>query len=237
MPEFTGKFDFYRALAGADLTDAEFRLLVLMANYADGTTGKRIRQSFGNLAADLGKNVKTVKRTVPRLIAKDWLYLVEKRPGTSDEYGLSVPTGDTQMSPVTSEDRGHSDVPTTGDISEGGGDTQMSPHRGHPDVPRSDQIRSLDQTSDQETPTGSLAVAVEHPTAEGQPSGAEPEEWRPEGLSEPASAGSSAVRMHGLGDPFASQPAWLADSRQHAERAAEYLEPATAGGPPAPAWD
>jgi len=56
----------------------------------------------------------------------------------------------------------------------------------------------------------------------------------PEGL-----VGLQPPTTHGslFDDPFASEPAWRAESRAREERADHYLEPATAGGPPASPWE
>lgn len=92
------KFDWYWSLATAtDLTDTEFRVLVLLANYADGKTGKRAYPSATTLAQQMGKSDKTVRRALAALVAKGRLIKTE-RPGATAEYQLV--TLDTQMSRV-----------------------------------------------------------------------------------------------------------------------------------------
>lgn len=183
---FTGKFEFYWSLAKATgLTDTEFRVLVLLANYADGKTGRRAFPSAETLAEQMGKSAKTVRRSLAALVAYGWLVKID-RPGKTSEYTLSTPsTLDTQMSRVTENHPGHSDVqgpdPTL-DKSDPTLDIAMSTHPGHLDVQRSDQgsdpsrIRSVTDGSDHrgqdirdvqpaddqdETGLGSRSLAVE----------------------------------------------------------------------------
>ncbi|MGY4869787.1 helix-turn-helix domain-containing protein [Mycolicibacterium elephantis] len=263
------KFGWYWSLATAtDLTDTEFRVLVLLANYADGKTGKRAYPSATTLAKQMGKSDKTVRRALAALVAKGRLIKTE-RPGATAEYQLV--TLDTQMSRVTDEHPGHSDVQGpagTLDKSAPTLDTAMSTHPGHPDVHRSDQLTDPDNRSGsgsdqfraEDIPNGdvqpgedqdetghesrSLAVGgrTEAPGngASGQgrqgPSLKETAEssaaeHRPVGLQPPTAIGSP------FDDPFGNEPAWLAESRAREERDVRCQEPATAGGPPASAWD
>lgn len=273
MTDFS-KFGFYWSLAGAtDLTDTEFRVLVLLANYADGKTGKRAFPSAATLAEQIGKSPKTVRRALAALVAKGWL-LKTDRPGATTEYQLV--TLDTQMSRVTPDNPGHSDVqgpdPTL-DISDPTLDTQVSTPPGHPDVHRSDQgsdpsrIRSVTDGSDQsgqdipegdvhpghhqdETGLGIRSLAIEGTEAPRGADGRSPVGSSLEADSQPAirqaapqpstAAPQGLVGLHpqtassGLvDDPFASEPAWRAESRARNERAEQEPRPSTVGGPPA----
>ncbi|WP_081505312.1 helix-turn-helix domain-containing protein [Nocardia cyriacigeorgica] len=96
MTEKTPKFSklaWLKNLAGADLTDGEYRVLVTIFNYSDGS-GRRSYAGQSRLSEDTGKSDRQIRRIIPELIRKGWLTEVRKgsgRSGMASEFQLRTP--------------------------------------------------------------------------------------------------------------------------------------------------
>jgi DNA-binding transcriptional regulator PaaX len=71
------KFGYIRALRGADLTLAEFRVLVTVWDYSD-EHGRHAYASIARLAADCEVSERTVRRCLVDLVAKGFLRRVRR---------------------------------------------------------------------------------------------------------------------------------------------------------------
>lgn len=191
-----------------------------------GTVGKALAE-----LQEHGWMVREIHQTVgpsgkPRTAWERWHLQMTNQRFTSEEIQeLSIPS-DVRATPAPSiQTCGPHPHGGAGDTSTGGVDDTRTIEMDSRNAP---EVHSSNASNDQETPPGSLAIAGSEPATE---------EHRPVGL-QPASAGSTATpEAWPYEDPFSQPPIWLAESRQQEARAAEYLEPATAGALPAPAWD
>lgn len=195
------------------------------------------RGSVGKALAELqerGWLVREVHQIVgpsgkPRTAWERWHLQMTNRPFTPDEIReLSTPS-DVRATPAPSTQTcGPHPHGGADDTSTGGADETRTigmEFRNAPEVHSSNARDPLDETGSEGR---SLAIAGSE-----APDGAE--DRRPEGVSslmEPATGNGS------FDDPFASEPAWRAESRASEEkRAAADLQPATAGGPTSSPWD
>jgi hypothetical protein len=172
------------------------------------------------LARDTGLDESNVRRQIKKNTDAGWIVVTKRgRAGRASEYRLAYPqpgadarlnVGDDESPTVqirTVTGGGSNRAQMPGYTPQPGADARL--------LPGADARPTSPPTSPQEklvteTPTGSQSVEGSEPaTATGSPSD----------------------------DPFASEPTWRAESAAREERAARYLEPATAGGPPASPWD
>lgn len=77
------KLSWLKSLRGADLNDAEFRVLVVLSTYTD-KQGNQAFPGATRLAADCGMQARSIKRVMHRLEAKG--YIAERTRG-GNEYG------------------------------------------------------------------------------------------------------------------------------------------------------
>lgn len=80
------KLSWLKHMRGADLTDAEFRVLVLLVTYTD-KNGTDAYPGNTRLADECGMHVRSVRRILHRLVAKGWI--IEKSPG-GNQYGKGI---------------------------------------------------------------------------------------------------------------------------------------------------
>lgn len=114
MPEFS-KLAWLKSLAGADLTDGEYRVLVAIFNHTD-ERGRKCFAKQTTLAAETGKSDRQIRRIIPELIRKGWLAEVRKGAGCSglsSEYDLSTPEYRTPMTGI--QGQSNQPIPDTHD--------------------------------------------------------------------------------------------------------------------------
>lgn len=89
------KHTWYKHLREANLTHAEYRVLVTVSTYADAK-GCRAHPGIERLARDACMDKRNVKRAIKSLIDKQWLILTRKGGNEvgyrmADEYELTTP--------------------------------------------------------------------------------------------------------------------------------------------------
>ncbi|RRR41156.1 helix-turn-helix domain-containing protein [Mycolicibacter terrae] len=102
MAEFS-KLTWLKSVAGADLTDGEYRVLIAIFNHTD-ESGRRCYAKQSTLAAETRKSDRQIRRIIPELVRKGWLKEVRKgagRAGMSSEFDLSTPEYRTPMSGIS----------------------------------------------------------------------------------------------------------------------------------------
>lgn len=181
----------------------------------------------------------------PRTTREVWHLQMTNRRFTSDQIReLSAPS-DVRATPAPSEQTcGPHPHGGAGDISTGGADetSTIGMELGmHPEVHSSNARKDLDETGlesrslaveGSEVTEGFAGIGVQSHAS----SGPDSDPWGGS-TSEPATAGSNGVQSHAskavasqpatatgspFDDPFASEPAWLAESRAREERADAY---------------
>ena len=122
------KLSWLKNLRGADLNDAEFRVLVVLATYTD-KLGNNAFPGNMRLASDCLMQARSIRRILHRLEAKGWI--VETSRG-GNEYGKGRAN---EYQIVRYPGKGDPTVPK-GDPTVPKGDPR-SPHKGDPAVPPS----------------------------------------------------------------------------------------------------
>lgn len=89
------KHTWHKNLRGADLTHAEYRVLITVSTYADAK-GCRAHPGIDRLARDVCMDKRNVRRAIKSLIDKQWLTLARKGGNDvgyrmADEYELRIP--------------------------------------------------------------------------------------------------------------------------------------------------
>lgn len=114
------KLGYLESLRGADLTGSEFRVLVVMAGYADSKDGRNARPGNDRLAADCRLEERSVRRCLASLVAKGWLRQ-ERRGGRNgagvawaSSYELSKPGSTGHLSPLETGSQPDISRPSTG---------------------------------------------------------------------------------------------------------------------------
>lgn len=106
------KMTWQKELRGAELTHAEFRVLVTISTYADAE-GRRAHPGWDRITVDARVDKRTAQRAVKSLIGKKWLILVRKGGNQvgyriADEYELTSPNASKGGEDVPLPDGGES---------------------------------------------------------------------------------------------------------------------------------
>lgn len=237
MSEFS-KLTWLKRTNRHGFTGAEFRVLIAIFNHS-GADGTNSHPGLKLLMAETGYGRTAVSEALTALQERGWITQTRKGSGTSGKTSVYELVPDAPSStagavqPETVGSAAGADQPRrlvrwSGPSWSAGADSvvplERTPTDPGSDPSRSDQgeVRySPNHLEDQdETGLESRSLAVE---------GREPEGLV--GLQPPIANGSM------FDDPWASEPAWLAESAAREERAARYLQPATAGGSTADPWD
>ena len=201
------------------------------------------------LAEATGMTVRGVRKQIAANVEAGWLVIAE--PGNSSKasvYRLTYPDREPQLTVRDEERVNHSSrsTPRPCPTVHGKGEPQFTPTtpRTSPQekfsigtTPRTvissspfGEPEITGQETEDESPSfgGSLAIASSETTAE-----TEGDNESPKGLARlnPATAEGSSSD-----DPFACEPAWLAESRAFEALREQGLQPVTAGGSRASAW-
>jgi hypothetical protein len=248
------KLTWHKRTHGHQFTGAEFRVLMSIFDHSD-EHGRKAHPGLKLLMAETGYGKSAVSEALTALQARGWITQTRKGSGTSGKTSVyelvpdapSVTAG--AVPPETGGSTAGADQPTeVGPVERtswsAGADTVVPLERTPTDPgsdPGSDPFRS-DQAEVRYPPNhledqdeaghASRPLAVEGKT-EAPDNGAE---YRPVGLQ------PQTARGHHSDDPWSAesirQRAELAaEAAAREERAARFLESATAGGPPASAWD
>ncbi|MBS9371568.1 helix-turn-helix domain-containing protein [Rhodococcus sp. B50] len=97
------KFAWMEALRGADLTHAEYRVLVNLSTYARGDL-TNAHPGLSRLCEDARVSEPTAKKALRRLVEKGWIVLTDRGgnehwKGKANVYALSIPKGVTHLPP------------------------------------------------------------------------------------------------------------------------------------------
>ncbi|NLE82382.1 MAG: helix-turn-helix domain-containing protein [Rhodococcus sp.] len=186
------KFEWMEALRGADLSHAEYRVLLNLSTYANSDLTNAY-PSRATLCADSGVSGPTAKKALRRLVEKGWLVLTEQGgnqhwKGKANVYSLSIPKGVTQLPP--------SGVEGGNSFSEGGKSTP--PEGGNSVTPHQKELPG-DNTSGSEEGVSYVSDAG----ASARPLTDDPQEPEPD---------SSAPEPEPLGpDPALNPLPWIDD--------------------------
>ncbi|MDV8065536.1 hypothetical protein R4P64_03360 [Rhodococcus sp. IEGM 1366] len=101
------KFAWMEALRGADLTHAEYRVLLNLSTFARGDL-TNAHPGLPKLCEAAGVSVPTAKKALRVLVAKGWLVLTEEGgnkhwKGKANVYSLSIPKGVSDLPPWGAE--------------------------------------------------------------------------------------------------------------------------------------
>ncbi|MCQ4120444.1 helix-turn-helix domain-containing protein [Rhodococcus tibetensis] len=158
------KFAFYEALRGADLTHAEYRVLVNLSTFANGDL-TNAHPGLPRLCEAAGVSLPTAKKALRNLTEKGWLVLTDPGgnahwKGKANVYALLIPKGVTELAPSGSP-KGVNDFQEGGKpFSEGGksapfeGGNSLTPHQKELPGP---YTRELDQGSSHLSNAGASA--------------------------------------------------------------------------------
>lgn len=113
------KFEWMKALRGADLTHAEYRVLITISTYTNAAGGNAF-PGFETIVRDSCTAPKTVKRALRTLQEKGWLVLVEEGgnkhwKGKANVYAIRTP--DLNLKGGNGSLKGGNDYPARGVLS------------------------------------------------------------------------------------------------------------------------
>lgn len=236
MSEKFSKLTWLKRTNGHEFTGAEFRVLIAIFNHS-GADGTNSHPGLKVLMAETGYGKTAVSEALTALQERGWITQTRKGSGTSGKTSVY------ELIPDAPSSTAGANQPTeVGPVERtswsAGADTvvplERTPtdpdNRSGSDPSRSDQkeVRYPPNHLEDQVETGleSRSLAVEGSEATEEVA----DEHRPAGLQPPTATGS----RHD--DPFASEPAWLAEAAAREERATR-LQPATAGGATASPWD
>ncbi|MBF6330260.1 MarR family winged helix-turn-helix transcriptional regulator [Nocardia transvalensis] len=132
------KFAWMEALRGADLSHAEYRILLNLSTWANGDLTNAY-PGMKALAEAAQVSPPTLKKALRTLTAKGWIVLVDPGgnqywKGKANVYSLAVPKGVTGLSPSGSQggkpfSEGGNSVSEGGKSAPGEGDNSVIPHQ------------------------------------------------------------------------------------------------------------
>ncbi|MBH0118028.1 hypothetical protein I0Q12_00155 [Rhodococcus sp. CX] len=136
------KFAWLEALRGAELTHAEYRVLVNLSTYARGDL-TNAHPGLTRLAVDAHVTEGTAKKALRSLVAKGWLVLTDPGGnaywrGKANVYALSIPKGVTEL-PPWGEEKGVNRHTEGGQSGTEGGQSTPS-EGGHSVTPQQEEL-------------------------------------------------------------------------------------------------
>lgn len=136
------KFTWMEALRGADLTHAEYRVLLNLSTWANGDLGNAY-PGVSALCEAAQVSLPTAKKALKSLTAKGWIVLTERGgnqfwKGKANVYSLAIPKGAAQSLPSSSQGgkpftEGGTSVSEGGNSAPREGASSLTPH--HEELP------------------------------------------------------------------------------------------------------
>ena len=228
MSKFS-KLTWLKRTNGHEFTGAEFRVLIAIFNHS-GADGTNSHPGLKLLMAETGYGRTAVSEALTALQERGWITQTRKGSGTSGKTSVY------ELVPDAPSSTAGAVQPETGGSSAG-----------------ADQLPEVGPVERTSWSAGADAVVPleRTPTDPGSDPGSDPSKsdqgevrYSPNHLEDQDETGShrrslavEGSEATGSYDPFAGPPpAWVAEAKAREERAAR-SQPATVGGPPAPAWD